>query len=198
MSRRLNLSTRPFFNERAVHVVLGAVGAAVLAITAFNLWEVYALSGRQAEFQGRITLAESKARDFREKAAKIRAAVNPLELQQTVAAAREANALIDRRVFSWTDLFNHLEVTLPPQVRISSIRPRAEKDGSITLGITVLARSVDGVNTFIENLEKEGLCSGVLSRDEFLNQDGLIQASLEGRYMPVKAQAAAPAPGGAR
>jgi len=198
MSRRLNLSTRPFYNERAVHAALGVVGAAVLAITAFNLWEVYVLSGRQAEFQGRIAMAESKTRDDREKAAKIRASVNPRDLEQTVAAAREANALIDRRVFSWTELFNHLEVTLPPQVRISSIRPRVEKDGSITLGITVLARTVDGVNTFIENLEKDGLCSGVLSRDEFLNQDGLIQASLEGRYAPAKVTAAAAAPEGAR
>ena len=199
MSRRLNLSTRPFYNERAVHAALGAVGAAVLVITAFNLWEVYALSGRQAEFQGRIAMAESKTREYREQAAKIRASVNPRDLEQTIAAAREANALIDRRVFSWTELFNHLELTLPSQVRISSVRPRVEKDGSITLGITVLARTVDGVNTFIENLEKDGLCSGVLSRDEFLNQDGLIQASLEGRYTPARrTAAAAAAPGGTR
>jgi Tfp pilus assembly protein PilN len=197
MSRRLNLSTRPFYNERAVHAVLVALGAAVLVITAFNLWQVYGLSGRQAEFQGRIALAESRTRDFRDKAAKIRASINPRDLEQTIAAAREANGLIDRRVFSWTELFNHLELTLPPQVRISSIRPRVEKDGSITLGITVLARSVDGVNTFIENLEKDGVSSGVLSREEFLNQDGLIQASLEGRYAPMKVKAA-PAPGSPR
>jgi Tfp pilus assembly protein PilN len=198
MSRRLNLSTRPFYNERAVHAVLVALGAAVLAITAFNLWQVYGLSGRQAEFQGRIALAESKTREFRDKAANIRASINPRDLEQTIAAAREANGLIDRRVFSWTELFNHLELTLPPQVRISAIRPRVEKDGSVTLGITVLARTVDGVNTFIENLEKDGVSSGVLSREEFVNQDGLIQASLEGRYAPVKAGAAAAAPGSAR
>lgn len=195
MARRINLSTRPFYNERAVHALLGLVGAVVLAVTAFNLWEVYVLSGRQAEFQGRIFAAEAKTRDFRARAAQIRASINPRDLDQTIASAREVNGLIERRVFSWTDLFNLLEVTLPPQVRISTIRPRVEKDGSITLGLVVLARSVDHVNTFIENLEKDGPFTDVLSREEFLNQDGLIQASLEGRYQPAKARTAQPSGG---
>jgi Tfp pilus assembly protein PilN len=186
MSRRLNLSTRPFYNERAVHLALGVVGAIVLAVTAFNLWEVYTLSGRQAEFQGRVTMAETKTRDFRARAAQIRASINPRDLDETIAAAREANSLIERRVFSWSELFNHLEVTLPAQVRIASIRPRVEKDGAITVGMVVVGRTVDGVNTFIENLEKDGSFTGVLSREEFVNQDGLIQASLEGRYQRVE------------
>jgi Tfp pilus assembly protein PilN len=196
MHRRINLSTRPFYNERAVHVVLGVLGAMVLAVTVFNLWEVYVLSGRQAEFQGRVATAEAKTREFRTRAAQIRATINPRELDQTIAAAHEANTIIEQRVFSWTDLFNHLEVTLPAQVRITSVRPRVEKDGAIILGLGVVARTVDGVNTFIENLEKAGPFSGVLSREEFVNQDGLIQANLEGRYLPVRGRVASGVGGG--
>jgi len=192
MRRRLNLSTRPFYNERALNAVLAVIAVLVLAVTAFNLWKVYGLSGRQAESQARITMAETKAREFRSQAVRIRSSINPRDLEATIAAAREANALIDRRMFSWTELFNHLEVTLPPQVRIASVRPRVEKDGSMTLGLVVIARSVESVDTFIENLEKDGLCQGVLSRDEFLNQDGLIQADLVGRYVPAKAADAPP------
>jgi Tfp pilus assembly protein PilN len=190
MRRRINLSTRPFYNERAVHAALGLLGAVVLAVTVFNLWEVYVLSGRQAEFQGRVATAEAKAREYRTRAAQVRASINPRDLEQTIAAAHEANTLIDRRVFSWTDLFNHLEVTLPPQVRISTIRPTVGQDGAITMDLVVMARSVDSVNTFIENLEKAGPFSGVLSREEFLNQDGLIQARLEGRYQPARGRVA--------
>ena len=39
------------------------------------------------------------------------------------SAAREANLLIDRRTFSWTELFNQFEATLPADVRISTITP---------------------------------------------------------------------------
>jgi Tfp pilus assembly protein PilN len=194
---RINLSTRPFYNERAVHAVLALAAALVLAVSAFNLWQVYGLSGRHAELQGRIAQAEGKSRELRDRATSIRRAINPLELEATVAAAREANVLIERRVFSWTEVLNQFETTLPAAVRISSVRPRVERDGTMMVDVVVLARTVEAVDAFIENLEKRGAFSGVLSREEFVNEDGLIQASLQGRYRA--AADAAPAAGdGAR
>ena len=187
-TERINLSTRPFYNDRGVHLVLGLAAAAVLAFTVFNLWQVYVLSGRQAAVQARLSRAEAQAKQLRDQAAGIRRAINPKELEATVAAAREANLLIERRVFSWTEVLNQFETTLPPTVRISSVRPRVERDGTMRVEVVVLARTVEAVDAFIENLEKRGAFSGVLSREEFLNEDGLIQASLEGRY-----RAAAPA-----
>jgi len=53
------------------------------------------------------------------------------------------------------------------------------------------------VDTFIENIEKAGSFTSVLSKEEFLNAQGLIQASVEGRYRPAKT-AAAPGTGGAQ
>ena len=41
---RTNLSTRPFYNERAVHLVLGLVALVVLALTVVNLVSVVRLS----------------------------------------------------------------------------------------------------------------------------------------------------------
>lgn len=187
---RINLSTRPFYNERVVHLSLALAAALVVAVTAFNLWQVFGLSGRQAELQGRISRAEATSRDFRDRAAAIRRSINPRELEATVAAAREANLLIERRVFSWTEVLNQFETTLPANVRISSVRPRIERDGTMVVAVVVLARTVEAVDAFIENLEKRGAFSGVLSREEFLNEDGLIQASLQGQYRP----AAEPAP----
>jgi Tfp pilus assembly protein PilN len=182
---RINLSTRPFYNERAVHVLLALAAAAVVAVTAFNLWQVYVLSGRHAELRGRIAQAETKTRDLRNQATTIRRSINPKELEATVAAAREANLLIERRVFSWTEVLNQFETTLPASVRISSVRPRVERDGTMMVEVVVLARTVEAVDAFIENLEKRGAFSGVLSREEFVNEDGLIQASIEGRYRPA-------------
>jgi len=187
---RINLSTRPFYNERVVHLSLALAAALVVAVSAFNLWQVYGLSGRQAELQGRISRTEATSRDFRDRAAAIRRSINPRELEATVAAAREANLLIERRVFSWTDVLNHFETTLPASVRISSVRPRIERDGTMVVAVVILARTVEAVDAFIENLEKRGAFSGVLSREEFVNEDGLIQASLQGQYRP----AAEPAP----
>jgi Tfp pilus assembly protein PilN len=189
---RVNLSTRPFYNERVLNVTLALAAVFVLAVTGFNLWQVYVLSGRQAQLQDRISQAESKTRKLMDQATTIRRSINPRELEATVAAAREANVLIARRVFSWTEVLNHFETTLPPTVRISSVRPRIERDGTMMVEVVVLARTVEAVDAFIENLEKRGAFSSVLSREEFLNQDGLIQASLEGRYRPAADPTPAP------
>jgi len=189
---RINLSTRPFYNERGVHAVLALAAAIVLAVSAYNLWQVYVLSGRHAELERRISLSETKTRELKDQAATIRRSINPRELEATVAAAREANVVIERRVFSWTEVLNQFETTLPANVRISSVRPRVERDGRLMLDVVVLARTVEAVDAFIENLEKGGAFSGVLSREEFVNEDGLIQASLEGRYRPPPAPASAP------
>jgi Tfp pilus assembly protein PilN len=182
---RINLSTRPFYNERAVNAALGLAVALVVGVTAFNLWQVFVLSGRNAQLQGRIAQAAAKTHELRAQATRLRASINPRELDATVAAAQEANALIDRRVFSWTEVLNQFETTLPPSVRISSIRPRVERDGTMIVGVVVLARTVEAVDTFIENLEQRGAFSVVLSREEFVNEQGLIQASVEGRYRPA-------------
>lgn len=182
---RINLSTRPFYNDRIVNAALTLAAAGVLAVSAFNLWQVYGLSGRQAELQGRISQAETKSRELRERATAVRRSINTRELEATVAAAREANLLIERRVFSWTEVLNQFETTLPATVRISSVRPRVERDGTMMVEVVVLARTVEAVDAFIENLEKRGAFSDVLSREEFVNEDGLIQASLEGRYRPT-------------
>src|SRR5204862_6663350 len=46
---RTNLSTRPFYNERAVHALLTVAGLVVLVLTIFNLYEIVVLSREQSE-----------------------------------------------------------------------------------------------------------------------------------------------------
>ncbi len=180
---RTNLSTRPFYNQRAVHVVLALAAVLVCAVTAFNLWEIYSLSGRDARVRSSIEQAEARARDLRAEAVRTRGAINPRELEDVTAAAREANSVIDKRVFSWTELFNRFENTLPDDVRVSTVRPAVERDGSMTLMMVVVAKDAHGVDAFIENLEKDGSFAGLISREEFVDEAGLLKATIQGRYL---------------
>ena len=61
---------------------------------------------------------ESLARDLRQKARAVQQSIDKSQLSLVDAAAREANELIDRRAFSWTELLNQFQATLPPDVRI--------------------------------------------------------------------------------
>ncbi len=179
---RTNLSTRPFYNERSVQVALAAIGLLVLAVTAFNAVELARLTASQRSLGAHAVESEQDAARLRTQAAAIRAQINPKELETVANAAREANGIIDRRAFSWTDLFGQFEHTLPEDVRITAVQPRLEQDGTFVVGITVQARRAEDLDAFIEALEKTGAFRNVLSLEEQTNDRGLLEAVVEGTY----------------
>jgi len=207
---RTNLSTRPFYNERAVHIGLGLVALIVLALSIVNVIEVVRLSRQNTVLSARIRDDRSAADDLARKARETRQGINQDELKVVVAAAREANALIDGRTFSWTALFNQLESTLPPEVMLASVRPTIdESETRITL--IVLGRRTPDLDEFMEKLEATGAFENVLPRQRNLNDDGLTQVTIEALYVPEEpppgpatppaaapAKATASAAGGAR
>ncbi len=177
-----NLSTRPFYNERLVHAVLAIVAAVVLGIAALNAWTIVALSGRDAQQNAQAARAETKADQARQAAERIRRSIDAAELETITTEATEANRLIDERTFSWTHLFSELEKTLPADVRITSVSPHVEKNGGLSVEITLVARRAEDVNEFVEKLEARGGFSDVVPRAEALNNEGLREVVLAGRY----------------
>ena len=187
---RTNLSTRPFYNVRAVQVALGAAGAIVLAFMLFNVVEAVRLGMSQRSLGARAAEAEEEAARLRAGAARTRAQINPQELQVVANAAREANEIIDQRAFSWTELFGQFEATLPPDVRITAVQPRLERDGSFIVAIGVEARRAEDLDAFIEALEMAGAFRNVLAVQELTGTSGLIEAIVEGAYLPRPRDAA--------
>lgn len=178
-----NLATRPFYNERAVRFWLTGVAALVALATIFNVSRTIYYSKSDTELARQATNDETRAADLGADAAELRASVDAKQIEAASIEARQANDLIDRRTFSWTELFNRFEATLPPNVRVTSVQPRIDQDRRIVLTITVRARSVGDVDRFMENLEGVGAFAGLLSREERVNDEGQIEASLETVYV---------------
>jgi hypothetical protein len=193
---RTNLSTRPFYNTRAVGAVLGALAAVVIGVSAFNAIQVVRLGAAYRTLGASAAAAEQEAARLRADAARIRARINPQELEGVATAAREANAIIDQRAFSWTELFGRFEATLPDDVRITAVQPRLDRDGQFTVSIGVEARQAEDLDAFIEALESDGGFHNVLSVQEQTSAEGLIQAIVEGAYV-APGREAAPQPAGA-
>jgi Tfp pilus assembly protein PilN len=187
---RTNLSTRPFYNERAVHTWLLLAAALVALATLFNVTRVLRYSRSDTRLAGEASRDEARAGDLRQQAVRLRGSVDPKQIDFASNEARRANDLIDRRTFSWTDLFNKFETTLPDDVRITSVRPRVEKRG-IVLSVSVVARGVDDVHTFIDRLAATGAFRDLLAVEEHENEAGLLESSLESIYAPGGAAAAA-------
>jgi hypothetical protein len=201
---RTNLSTRPFYNIRAVHAALGVLALLVAAMTLLNLVQLVRLSTSERTLGARAQQAEEQAGRLREDARRIRSQIDAKELNQVAAAAQEANDIIDLRTFSWSSLFSEIETTLPENVRLTNFSPVEDQQGRFIVNLRVQARRVSDLESFIDALEKTGRFHEVLAAEEQTNQDGLINALVEGVYeaaadpsTPAATAAVSPAAGAA-
>jgi ABC-type Fe2+-enterobactin transport system substrate-binding protein len=180
---KTNLATRPFYNERAVRLILGALALVVLAVSAFNAFELIRLTESQRTLGAHAVESEREAARLRSEAATIRAQINARELEVVASAAREANSIIDQRAFSWSDLFDELEHTLPDDVRITAVDPALNPQGEFIVNIAIEARRSEDLDAFIEALEKTGSFRDVITPAEETNEDGLLVAVVRGVYV---------------
>jgi Tfp pilus assembly protein PilN len=181
VSLRTNLATRPFYNVRAVHAAIGALAVVVLVLTLFNAVQLVRLTASQRTLGARAADAEREAERLSDEASRIRTQINQKELEVVARAAREANTIIDRRAFSWTELLTQLEATLPDDVRITTVQPRLDKD-VFKIGLVAEARQAEDVAAFIEALEKTGAFRNVVPLEQQIDESGLIQVAIEGEY----------------
>jgi hypothetical protein len=190
---RTNLSTRPFYNERAVHALIGLAAVLVAALTIWNVVRVVTLSRQNTELASRVNRDHAEAEQLTKMAGEIRQKIDRAELALVVESAREANALIDQRTFSWTAFFNQLESTMPPDVMLTSVRP-AVKDGLTRVNMIVLGRREEDVDEFIEKLEATGAFEDILPAQQDRTEEGLYRVVIGSTYTGVVEPPPAPEP----
>ncbi|MBA3885643.1 MAG: hypothetical protein H0X67_07910 [Acidobacteria bacterium] len=180
---RTNLSTRPFYNERAVHAGLLIATLVVVALTAVNVLRIVSLSRQNTGLSTQIHQEHAEAARLAQEAATIRRGVDRDQLSLIVSAAGEANALIDQRTFSWTEFFNRLEATMPPDVMLTAVRPTFT-EGQVSVVMNLLGRRAEDIDEFMERLESTGAFENVLPTREDLTEQGLYRVALSAVYLP--------------
>ena len=185
---RTNLATRPFYNDRAVNRFLVVLAAVVALATMFNISRVRSDSGSNTELASQAAQNIARTNELRRTATTLRASLDAKQVAAIAADARDANALIDRRTFSWTALFNQFERTLPDDARITSVQPKVDKDHHITLVVSIVAKTVGDVAEFMAHLDATGVFKNVYSTAEQSNEAGQIESSLTMQYLPEATQ----------
>ena len=177
---RTNLATRPFYNERLVHWLIGgaAVAGASRSRPSTSANTCASRAGRAA-WPRTPRRDEAMARTLTARAAEARRRIDAKSLERISAQAAEANGIIDARTFSWTALFDDIEATLPPTVMLTSITPTIGPDGA-TVRLTVLGRTVEAIDTFIERLEATTRFENVQPSSEIVTEEGLFQTHGDG------------------
>lgn len=182
---RTNLSTRPFYNERIVHALAAIAAVLLVAITAAQVVRVVRLSRLKTELNGYIKRDKTEAEHRTNEAASIRRGLDQKQLTLVVAEAKEANQLIERRTFSWTQLLNYLTETLPNDVMLTSIRPDIQ-DGATLISMEIQGRGGDEIDKFWENLEKTGAFHDIEWTGLSVGEDGIHRVQMTTVYTGTK------------
>jgi hypothetical protein len=177
-----NLSSRPFYNERLVSMVM--IGAALLGVvlTIFNVTALSHLSGERAKQQAEEEQSLSEADRVRQSAQKLQQSLDQSNLRTLADQTREANWLIDQRTFSWTEFLGFIERTLPRDARLVAVAPRVERN-VFKIVMLVNAKQQGDLETFIESLESTAAFKNVLPTDMTRLEDGTLSITLESTYV---------------
>jgi hypothetical protein len=183
MMLRGNLATRPFYNERIVTLILALVAAIVLALTVTNVTRLMQLSSRRSELRGQINADVAAAARIRQNAAAVQKGVDRNTLVSLAGSAREANALIDQRTFSWTTLLTFIESAIPMGVHLTSITPEFTK-GDIIITMMLVGKRAEEVTDFMNALETTGAFYDVGATVVGATEEGFDRVTIKAWYLP--------------
>ena len=178
-----NLSTRPFYNERLVSVILLVATLAGIALTIFNATTIYRLSDERKKQRADLNRVAADADKSRASASSLEATLDKSNLLMLAGATGEANDLIDQRMFSWTDFFATVEKTLPLDARLTAVAPRVER-GVFMIQMMLNVKRQEDLETFMDALLATGTFHDLLPGGAQRNDDGTLTYTLIGGYVP--------------
>lgn len=156
MIAKLNLASQPFRNRAlpwAVAVLVSLVSVVALVL----IFSEYSRVRAEADASDRqVQALRGERAELERQAAAIRQNIPP-EQRQTLEAA---HALVERKSFSWSQLFADLERLLPSSVRVARINVReVSRRGEQTtadLDLTVVGRTPNDVIGMMTEMNRTG------------------------------------------
>ena len=194
MTAQLNLASNPFRNRAVpwtVAVIVTAASFLALIVIAKSTMQTNA---KVATTQTDVTRLQNDITALNKRAEAISTAFTP-EQKKTL---KSAHLLVDRKRFSWSQLFADLEAALPGGVRVSRIvvtGVRAQDDRTVAnLDLTVASKNPSLITQMIEDMEGQGVFHAELRTQTLQRGRGESGAEYEMdvRYVPRAGIAIAP------
>jgi len=188
-----NLSTRPFYNESLVNLllVIAAVGGVALAV--YNVTQVSALSEERRVFTKVRDDALAEAATINANAERQGKNLDQSAFFMLGAQTQEANSKIDERRFSWTVFFSLMEKTLPLDARLVAVAPRDER-GTLHVDLIVEGKTSSDIAAFLDALQQTGSFYDVYTSATQTNDSGTMTETVAASYVAPQSPPSTAAP----
>jgi Tfp pilus assembly protein PilN len=158
---RLNLASDPFRNRTLPWTIAVVVSVVSLLALVFILAKYRQVSAEADTSERQVQAMRTERKALEKQAEEVRQTIPPEQFKTLEAA----HALVNRKSFSWSQLFSDLEEFLPTSVRVSRINVRAVTQvGDQTradLDLTVVGREPTDVTGMINEMNRSGTFSAV-------------------------------------
>jgi len=133
---------------------------------------------------GRIELMESKIRQERERQEIAQRQLRNLDLATLDAQTRFINSKLAERAFSWSTLLDELESVLAQDVRLLSVAPKFNPDGTIALALDFEAKGPNGMIMTINRMNADPQFVNPFPDVEQVTEGGTYKFNLNVQYRP--------------
>lgn len=161
IASRLNLASHPFRNRTLPWTVAAVVACVSLVALFFILAESRRARQQADTAQAAVEDLRKERAQMQEQAEAVRQSVPPEQLKTLEAA----HLLVERKSFSWSQLFTDLEASLPSGVRVARINVRevAQRAGQTRaeLELMVVGRTPGDVTGMMADMSRSGRFSVV-------------------------------------
>lgn len=154
MRTSINLATRPFVDYRGFLLTSGVLGLVALVFTVILLITGFSTWRETTSTQGKLRALESRSAQLAAEQVELENDLRGPGKFEQLEQVQLVNQLIQRKSFSWTQLFFDLQERLPDQVRVLSLTPSQSDDGSVLVEMRLGAASQAALIDFLQALEK--------------------------------------------
>lgn len=180
----LNLASRPYRDYRPVYAVVVAMSLIAAFLMLNNVETYYRYTRDTRSTRTRIATIEAQTQQERQREQSVQQRIKGLDLGRLGAQTKFVNAKLAERAFSWSTLLDELESVLADDVRLLSVAPRFDGDGTINLSLEFLSKSADGLIKTINRMHADPQFRNPFPSRQSKLEEGGYSFSLTVQYLP--------------
>jgi type IV pilus assembly protein PilN len=180
----LNLAARPYRDYRPVYAAVVAMSLLAAFLMLNNVETYYRYTRDTRSTRAKIAALEAQTQQEREREQSVQQRIKGLDLGRLAAQTKFVNAKLAERAFSWSTLLDELESVLADDVRLTTVTPRFNSDGTIGLALDFRSKSADGMIKTINRLHADPQFRNPFPSNQSVVEEGGYQFVLTVEYVP--------------
>lgn len=150
----VNLASQPYEDARQFWIRWGSAVAMIAIVTLALVFETvigWYYTGKDREIVSALRIEIAKRDQER---AQAQAFLNRPENRSTRDRSQFLNQLIERKAFSWTQVFQDLEKVMPARLHVVSIRPELGESNQLQIKLVVAGESPERALDLVRHMEE--------------------------------------------